>query len=193
MNSVDFLSVFLIAIGLSADCFAVALSASVTAKSPSRLQVLRVAAMFGLFQALMPVLGWLAGQTMVKFIASYDHFVAFALLAVVGGRMIWESFRHKKGYDKQTDITRGWMLLTLAVATSIDALAVGLSLAFIEVHIAVASIIIGVVAFIATVLGFLLGKRAGDLIGRWAEAIGGIVLIAIGLRILISHLLGYGF
>ncbi|MFA5400526.1 MAG: manganese efflux pump MntP family protein [Dehalococcoidia bacterium] len=191
MNGTDFLSVFLIAIALSADCFAVALSASVTAKNPSRLQVLRVAAMFGLFQALMPVLGWLAGQTVVKFIASYDHFVAFALLAVVGGRMIWESFHHKKEHDKQTDVTRGWMLLTLAVATSIDALAVGLSLAFIEVHIAVAGITIGVVAFIATIIGFLLGKRAGDLIGRWAETIGGIVLIGIGLRILISHLLGF--
>ncbi|MDD5397964.1 MAG: manganese efflux pump MntP family protein [Dehalococcoidia bacterium] len=191
MNGTDYLVVFLIAIGLSADCFAVALSASVTAKNPSRLQVLRVAAMFGLFQAIMPVLGWLAGQTMVKFIASYDHFLAFVLLAIVGGRMIWESFHHKKEYDEQTDVTKGWMLLTLSVATSIDALAVGFSIAFMDVHVAVASIIIGVVAFIATVIGFLLGKKAGALIGRWAEAIGGIVLIGIGLRILISHLLGY--
>ena len=189
MNSADFLSVFLIAIGLSADCFAVALSASVTAKSPSRLQVLRVAATFGLFQALMPVLGWLAGQTIVKYIAGYDHFVAFALLAFVGGRMIWESFHAKDEHDKQTDITKGFTLLTLAVATSIDALAVGLSLAFIKVHIAIASITIGVVAFVATVIGFLLGKKAGELIGRWAETIGGIVLIGIGLRILISHIL----
>ncbi len=191
MNGSDFLSLVLIAIGLSADCFAVALSASVTAKNPSRLQVLRMAAMFGLFQALMPVLGWLAGQTMVKFIAAYDHFVAFALLAIVGGRMIWESFHHKKQHEKPADVTRGWMLLTLAVATSIDALAVGLSLAFIEVNIAVAAITIGVVAFIATIIGFLLGKKAGDLMGRWAETIGGIILIGIGLRILITHLLGY--
>jgi len=191
MNGSDFLSLVLIAIGLSADCFAVALSASVTAKNPSRLQVLRMAAMFGLFQALMPVLGWLAGQTMVKFIAAYDHFVAFALLAIVGGRMIWESFHHKKQHEKPADVTRGWMLLTLAVATSIDALAVGLSLAFIAVNIAVAAITIGVVAFIATIIGFLLGKKAGDLIGRWAETIGGIILIGIGLRILITHLLGY--
>jgi len=191
MNGSDFLSLVLIAIGLSADCFAVALSASVTAKNPSRLQVLRMAAMFGLFQALMPVLGWLAGQTMVKFIAAYDHFVAFALLAIVGGRMIWESFHHKKQHEKPADVTRGWMLLTLAGATSIDALAVGLSLAFIEVNIAVAAITIGVVAFIATIIGFLLGKKAGDLMGRWAETIGGIILIGIGLRILITHLLGY--
>jgi len=190
MNGTDFLSIFLIAIGLSADCFAVSLSASVTAKNPSKLQVLRVAVVFGLFQALMPVLGWLAGQTVIKFIASYDHFLAFALLAIVGSKMIWESFHDKKEHDEQTDVTKGWMLLTLAVATSIDALAVGLSLAFIDVHIAVASSIIGVVAFIATIIGFMLGKRAGDLIGRWAETIGGVVLIGIGLRILISHLLG---
>ena len=191
MNGSDFLSLILIAIGLSADCFAVAISASVTAKNPSRLQVLRMAAMFGLFQALMPVLGWLAGQTVVKFIAAYDHFVAFALLAIVGGRMIWESFHHKKEHEKTTDVTRGWMLLTLAIATSIDALAVGLSLAFIEVNIVLAGAVIGAVAFMATIVGFLLGKKAGDLIGRWAEAIGGIILIGIGLRILITHLLGY--
>ncbi|MBN1691865.1 MAG: manganese efflux pump [Dehalococcoidia bacterium] len=191
MNGIDYLSVFLIAIGLSADCFAVALSASITTKNPTRLQALRMAGMFGLFQALMPVVGWLAGQTIVKFIADYDHFVAFAVLAIVGGRMILQSFHFKSEQDKQTDVTRGWMLLTLSVATSIDALAVGLSLALIEVHIAVAIIIIGVVAFIATIIGFLLGKRAGALIGRWAETIGGIVLIAIGIRILISHLMGY--
>jgi putative Mn2+ efflux pump MntP len=189
MNSADFLSVLFIAIGLSADCFAVAIGASVTARSPSRLQVLRVATTFGLFQALMPVLGWLAGQTIVKYIAGYDHFVAFALLAFVGGKMIWESFHAKDERDKQTDVTKGFTLLTLAVVTSIDALAVGLSLAFMKVHIAIAGITIGLVAFVATVIGFLLGRKAGELIGRWAETVGGVVLIGIGLRIVISHIL----
>lgn len=189
MSTTDLLSVLLIAIGLSADCFAIALSGSVSLKSPSKLQVLRVAATFGLFQALMPVLGWLAGQTIVKFIADYDHFVAFSLLAIVGGRMIWGSFHPKDEIGKQTDFSKGLMLLTLAVATSIDALAVGLSLALIEVHIAVAGLTIGIVAFVATIIGFLLGRKAGELIGRRAETIGGIVLIAIGLRILLSHIL----
>jgi putative Mn2+ efflux pump MntP len=124
-----------------------------------------------------------------KFIADYDHFVAFALLAFVGGRMLWESFHPKDEHGKHADITKGVTLLTLAIATSVDALAVGLSLAFLRVHIAIASITIGLVAFIVTAIGFLLGKKVGELIGKRAEMVGGIVLIAIGLRILISHIL----
>ncbi len=126
---------------------------------------------------------------MVEFIADYDHWVAFALLVMVSGRMLWESFRSKHGQDKELDITRGFLLLTLSLATSIDALAVGLSLAFLEVNIALASPTIGVVAFVFTAIGFILGKRASQLIGRRAEALGGIILLAIALRILFSHTL----
>jgi putative Mn2+ efflux pump MntP len=187
VNSADFLSVVLIAISLSADCFAVALGGSISVKTRAVLPVLRVASAFGLFQALMPVLGWLVGQTIVDLITGYDHFVAFGLLAIIGGRMIWESFHPKGERSRNTDITKGFMLLTLAVATSIDAFAVGLTLAFLKVHIAVASITIGIIAFVATVIGFVLGRKAGELVGRRAETIGGIVLIGIGLRILLSH------
>jgi putative Mn2+ efflux pump MntP len=182
-----FFSILLIALGLSADCFAVALGGSIAMKSHSRLQVLRAAIAFGLFQALMPVLGWLVGQTVVDLIADYDHWVAFGLLAIVGGHMLRESFCHRDG-TKRTDVTRGWPLLVLSLATSIDALAVGLTFPFIEVNVAVASPTIGVVAFVATVVGFLLGRRVGRLAGRWAAAIGGLLLIAIGLRILLTHL-----
>ncbi len=189
MNNADFLSVLIIAIGLSADCFAVALGSSVSTKNPSKILALRVAIAFGLFQALMPAIGWLAGQTVVKFIADYDHFIAFALLAFVGSRMLWESFHHKEEHSKNTDISKWLVLLTLSIATSIDALAVGLSLAFLRMHIAAASITIGLVAFVITIIGFLLGEKVGKLIGRRAEMVGGIVLIAIGLRILISHML----
>lgn len=189
MDSADFLLVLLIALGLSADCFAVALGSSASIRSYSKALVVRVAIAFGLFQALMPVLGWLAGQTIVEFIADYDHFVAFALLAFIGGRMIWESFRSENEHKRSTDINKWSVLLTLALVTSIDALAVGLSLAFLRVHIAIASVTIGLVAFIITIIGFLLGEMAGKLIGKRAELVGGIVLIAIGLRILISHLL----
>ena len=103
--------------------------------------------------------------------------------------MIWESFRSGDGRSENTDITRGLLLLTLSVATSIDALAVGLTFAFLEVDITLASSTIGVVAFVATAIGFLLGRRAGKLVGRRAEAIGGIILMGIGLRIFLTHIL----
>ncbi len=137
----------------------------------------------------MPVIGWLAGRTIVNFISSYDHWVAFGLLAFVGGKMLWESVHSEEEHEGKGDITRGFMLLTISIATSIDALAVGLSFAFLDVNIGVASLVIGVVACAITGLGFLLGRRAGKMLGKRAEAIGGLVLIGIGVRILVSHLL----
>lgn len=187
MAQLDVLSIIFIAVGLSADCFAVALSGSISMGFFSLRQMLRASITFGVFQALMPILGWLAGRTVVSLIADYDHWVVFTLLAVIGIRMIWES-AHKKEGQKPVDITRGFLLITLAVATSIDALAVGLSLAFLEVNIVLASSIIGIVAFLITMIGFALGKKAGKLLGRRAEAIGGVILIIIGLRILLSHI-----
>ena len=189
MDSIGFLSVFLIAIGLSADCFAVALSGSIAMRTLSLLQVVRTSLSFGLFQALMPAMGWLAGRTVVELVARYDHCVAFVLLALVGGKMIWESFHSEEDRRENADITRGLLLLTLSVATSIDALAVGLTFAFLEVNIILASSTIGGVTFLATTIGFLLGRRAGKLIGRRAETVGGMVLIGIGLRILLTHIL----
>ena len=185
----EFLSIFLIALGLAADCFVVALGGSISMRTLSFLQVFRVSLVFGIFQGLMPVLGWLAGQTVVGLIADYDHWLAFILLVLVGSRMIWESFRSKDGRSENADITKGFLLLTLSVATSIDALAVGLTFTFIKVNILVASSTIGVVAFVATVIGFLLGRKAGYLIGRRAEAIGGMVLIGIGVKIILEHIL----
>ncbi|MDD4923294.1 MAG: manganese efflux pump MntP family protein [Dehalococcoidales bacterium] len=188
MDSLDLISIFIIAIGLSADCFAVAFSGCIAMKSVSRKQVIIASLSFGIFQALMPLLGWLAGQTVVDLIADYDHWLAFGLLAFIGGQMVWESFR-KEDKECTTDITKLSTLLTLSIATSIDALAVGLTFAFLEVNIAVASGVIGVTAFLISILGFLLGRKAGKVLGKRAELIGGLVLIAIGLRILISHLL----
>jgi len=152
-------------------------------------QIIRTAFTFGLFQAIMPVIGWLIGKNLVTFVADYDHWVAFALLLLIGGKMIWESVHESEDSKRKTDITRGLTLLTLAVATSIDALAVGLTFAFLQISIALASSTIGIIAFIATILGFLLGKKVGQLFGKRAEIIGGIVLISIGIRILLSHLL----
>jgi len=136
----------------------------------------------------MPVIGWLAGRAVVDLIVQYDHWVAFGLLFAVGSRMIWESLRSKED-KKKVDITRGILLITLSIATSIDALAVGLTFAFLEVNIALASSTIGVVAFVVTAIGIFIGRKAGKLLGKRAEAIGGLVLIGIGLRILLEHIL----
>ena len=187
MTSLDFLSVLLIAIALSADCFAVALGGSISVKQPSFSQVFRLSLFFGVFQALMAALGWFAGSTIVNLISGYVYWLAFAFLAFVGARMIWESLRSKDGNHKNADITRGFLLLTLSIATSIDALAVGLSFAFLKVNIVLASSTIGTVAFIVTAFGFAIGNKVGSLIGKRAETIGGLVLIGIGIRIVVEH------
>jgi len=189
VSGTGFLSILIIALGLSADCFAVALSASITKKSLPLWQGLRVALSFGVFQAAMIIIGWLAGRTVIDFISGYDHWLAFALLSFVGGRMIWESFHEKENKEASTDITRWLFLLMLSIATSLDALAVGLSFAFLEVNLTLASATIGAVAFIITFFGFFAGKKLGALVGKRAEIIGGIILIIIGLRILLEHLL----
>jgi putative Mn2+ efflux pump MntP len=189
VSGTGFLSILIIALGLSADCFAVALSASIAKKSLPLWQGFRIALSFGLFQALMIVIGWLAGRTVIDIIASYDHWLAFGLLLFVGGRMIWESLHEKDGEEASRDIT-GWLfLLMLSIATSLDSLAVGLSFAFLKVNLTLASATIGVVAFIITLFGFFAGKKLGAIIGKRAEIIGGIILILIGVRILLEHLL----
>jgi manganese efflux pump family protein len=185
----DLISIFLIALGLSADCFAVALSAGVSTQNHSWLKVWKVALSFGIFQALMPLIGWLVGRTVIDLISGFDHWVAFGLLAFVGGKMIYESFRKAEEEEKTADISRGWLLITMSLATSIDALAVGLSFAFIDIPMALASPIIGIVAMAITILGFQVGKRASKLMGKRAETLGGLILLAIAIRILLSHIL----
>jgi manganese efflux pump family protein len=183
----DIFSVLLIALALSADCFAVSLSSSLNIKTTSLTPILRMSSAFGLAQALMTGLGWLVGHTIVDLVSAYDHWIAFILLAIIGGRMIWESFR-PSDERKIVDASKGFALIGLAVATSIDALAVGLSFAFLHVNILMACLVIGLVAFGVTLGGFFLGKRIQAFLGRYAEVIGGVILIAIGIRVLLSHI-----
>jgi manganese efflux pump family protein len=185
----EFVSIFLIALGLSADCFAVALSASIANRNHSPLQVVKVSFSFGFFQAMMPIIGWLAGKTIVDFISNLDHWIAFALLAFVGGKMLWEAYHHEEN-EKPADISRGLLLLTLSIATSLDALAVGLAFAFEDVNMWLASPTIGITSFVVSALGFLIGTKVGKIFGKRAEILGGLILIAIGIRILVEHLLG---
>jgi putative Mn2+ efflux pump MntP len=185
----DTLSILLIALGLSMDCFAIALGISCSGKKVSRTAYFKVAAAFGIAQAVMPVIGWLAGRSLVNIISAYDHWVVFGLLLIVGAHMIWESF-HEEEEGEKLDLTRGWALISLAVITSIDALATGLALAFQEVNIAVAAVAIGAVTFSVVILGFVIGRKVGEMLGRWAGVLGGLILIGIGMRVLIEHLAG---
>jgi manganese efflux pump family protein len=189
MSISDLLSVLLIALSLSADCFAVALAGSVNLERIRKIQVVRTALAFGIAQMAMPVIGWAVGRTVINFIGSFDHWVVFGLLLIIGGRMIWEAFHNKEDAGKNEDISRGLLLLTLALATSLDALAVGLSFAFMELNIIVSSIIIGLIAFLITVLGFYFGHKANGILGQKAKIVGGIILLGIGIKVLLSHLL----
>jgi manganese efflux pump family protein len=178
-----------IAVGLAMDAFAVAIGVGLKLCFVDRRQTFRLSFHFGLFQALMPVVGWLAGLTFAGLIESVDHWIAFGLLSLIGGRMLYESFRAEEGVAGVVkDPTRGLSLVVLSVATSIDALAVGLSLALLQVDIWYPALVIGLVAAAFTFVGLRLGCRFGALLGRRMEAVGGIILILIGVRILFEHL-----
>jgi len=183
----DLPTILLIAVGLGMDAFAVALCTGATRRDIWFRPGFRLSFHFGLFQFMMPIIGWAAGTTIVRFIEAYDHWIAFGLLAYVGGKMIKESFEDKH-QDFGADPTRKWTLVMLAIATSIDALAVGLSLALLKVPILYPSIIIGLVAAGMTAAGLALGRPLGRF-GKRMELIGGLVLIGIGLRIVIEHLM----
>ena len=180
-------SIFLIALALSMDAFSVAMAMGAAGREHSSGAVLRLATAFGLFQFVMPILGWLLGKTVVSYIEDYDHWIAFALLVIVGLRMIKEYF-DKDEKELTKDPTKGWSLLMLSIATSIDALAVGVSFAFFDVNIYYASAVIGVVCFIITALGMIFGKKLSVLLGKKAVLLGGIVLIAIGIKIVVEHM-----
>ena len=183
----SFISIFLIALALSMDAFSVAIALGAAGRGHASAAVLRLATAFGVFQFVMPVLGWLLGKTVVSYISDYDHWIAFALLLIVGLRMIKEYF-DKDEKERTKDPTKGWSLLVLSIATSIDALAVGVSFAFFDVNIYYAGAVIGVVCFIITALGMIFGKALSRVLGRKAVLIGAIVLIGIGIKIVIEHM-----
>ena len=184
----DLITIILVAVGLSVDAFSVAIGIGAANTRRSWAPVLRLAAAFGLFQFAMPIAGWLAGQTVVDIISDYDHWIAFALLAYVGGKMIWEGCKNQREEEK-ADSTRGLPLILLSIATSIDALAVGFSFSILKVPIFFPATIIGIVCFLVTAIGMMFGKVLEKIFGKKVEIFGGIVLIGIGIKILIDHLL----
>ena len=170
------------------DAFAVAIVSSIALGTVTRRQVFRLAFHFGLFQAMMPAIGWMAGRGVKTWIEAWDHWVAFGLLFFIGAKGIWQACFGTPEGKTDSDPTRGLTLVALSTATSIDALAVGLSFAALDIEILYPAVVIGLVAGALTVVGMLLGSRLGVRFGRRLEVLGGCLLIGIGVRILIAHL-----
>jgi manganese efflux pump family protein len=180
----DSLTLIGTALALAMDAFAVAIAVAVSLNSHTWRHTFRLSWHFGLFQALMPITGWLLGDAIAQHIGSLGNWIACAILCILGGKMIWESF-HEEEIARDFDPTRGMSLMGLSVATSLDAFAIGVSLALLHVSVWFPAVIIGIVAFAMTAIGMFLGKRAGLYLGEWAERLGGAVLICIGLKILL--------
>jgi len=183
------ISIFLIAIGLSMDAFAVAVTCGLNARPLQARYAFRIAFLFGLFQALMPLMGWVAGVGLRTIIASFDHWIAFLLLAAIGGKMIYESLRAEKKPVACRMVPIGG-LLVLALATSIDALAVGVSFAFLEQAAIIGpALMIGLITFVVCLGGVRIGNRFGHFFENKFEMLGGLILIGIALKILLSHIM----
>lgn len=182
----DYITTILIGFGLAMDAFAVSISTGINIKYLRMREAIRIAAYFGSFQALMPILGWILGYSMQKYINTVDHWIAFVLLTFIGVKMIWESFKNDDEAKGIECLTKK-LLFTLAVATSIDALAVGISLSFLQTIITPA-IIIGVITFTLSFFGVQIGNKFGHFSEKRFEVYGGVVLIGIGIKILIEHL-----
>jgi len=185
----NFFLVLAIALALAMDAFAVSMGLSLSLGKMTKSQTFRLSFHFGFFQFMMPVVGWVAGKNLLRYIQIYDHWVAFGLLLIIGGKMIYESFSRKEIRKiRSSDPTRGFFLLMLSVATSIDALALGVSLAALHVSIVYPAIIIGLVAFSMSVIGIKIGPLLGIVVGKRAELLGGLILVLIGAKILSEHL-----
>ena len=180
------LELFLIAVGLSMDAFAVAVCRGLAMRRLDLKQGALVALFFGGFQGLMPLIGWLLGTQFEQYIVSIDHWIAFGLLGYIGGKMIWDAF-----HDDEEEVSSDFdlkQLLLMAIATSIDALAVGITFAFLHVNIGYAVSFIGIITFVLSFIGVWLGHRFGGKYKNKATFAGGAVLCAIGLKILLEHL-----
>ncbi len=191
----SFAGLLLIALSLATDCFAAAIGKGTALRRPTPRDAIVIGLLFGIFAAAMPVLGWVAGVSFRQFVTEIDHWIALGLLSAIGGHMIWEAF-HGDPEEAGGTVERriiGWGLGGTAFAPSIDAAAIGLTFAFLDVDIVRSALVIGGVSCILSVVGVFLARIAGPLFGRNAEILGGIVLIVIGIKIAIEHTLDQGF
>ena len=179
-----YLEIILLAFALALDAFAVSLGSGSAGQVRGLRASVRLAFHFGLFQALMPVAGWFLGKGFESVVKAYDHWIAFVLLVLIGGKMIVEAFR---GDEKQkTNPSKGMTMVMLSIATSIDALVVGFSLALVDIYIWTSAAIIGIITGSLSFAGIYLGRRLGHRFGTVMEFIGGLILIAIGVKILFT-------
>ena len=185
-------SILLIGLAMSTDAFAAAIGKGAAMARPRWPQALRAGLVFGVVEAITPVIGWLLGNAASRYIEAWDHWIAFVLLAALGLHMIWQALQPLDEDAKDATDDHG-SLVRLAIAglaTSIDAMAVGVGLAFADVHIAVVALVIGLCTFTMVTLGIMLGRALGVIIGKRAEIAGGVILIAVGGAILYEHLSG---
>ena len=180
------IELILLGIGLGMDAFAVSICKGISMKKMDWKKACIIGLYFGGFQAIMPVIGYFLGSTFENIITNFDHWIAFILLAIIGGNMIKESFS-KESENISSDVGFKTMII-LAIATSIDALAVGITFAFLKVNLLLAITLIGTITFILSVIGTKIGNRFGDKYKSKAELAGGIILIIIGLKILLEHI-----
>jgi putative Mn2+ efflux pump MntP len=184
----EWMTIIFVAVGLAMDAFAVSVAAGAAEKKLNLRHAMRMAIFFGAFQAVMPLIGYFAGETFKDEISIFDHWVAFFLLTFVGGKMIYESFKLDEGADGP-NARRVLVVLTLAVATSIDALAVGMTLSLMTESILLAVILIGLVTFVLSFVGTQIGMKVGHFFENQIEILGGIILLIIGIKILAEHLI----
>ena len=184
----ELFTIILIAVGLAMDCFAVSITTGINVRKHRIRRAVIIALSFGFFQGFMPILGWLAGLGLKDFITGVDNWIAFGLLVFIGAKMIYESMKLKKEKDDKSSFN-GYLVLILSIATSIDALAVGLSFAFLHVSIVVPVLVIAGIAATLSFAGFFVGQKIGHFFENRIEVLGGVILIGIGVKILVEHLI----
>ncbi|HCN97984.1 MAG TPA: manganese efflux pump MntP [Leclercia sp.] len=180
----------LLAFGMSMDAFAASMGKGATLHKPKFSEALRTGLIFGAIETLTPLIGWGLGMLASQFVLEWNHWIAFILLTFLGGRMVIEGIRNDVDEDEPVHRHGFWLLVTTAIATSLDAMAVGVGLAFLQVNIIATALAIGCATLIMSTLGMMIGRFIGPLLGKRAEILGGIVLIGIGAQIMWSHFAG---
>lgn len=183
----SYLPILLLALSMSADAFAAALGKGARLDRPGWGEALRTGLIFGGIEAITPLIGWAMGMAASRYVTSFDHWIAFGILAAIGGKMLWDAARREEEEEKPK--RHGLMVLVLtAIGTSIDALAVGVTLAIVGANIIINALAIGAATFTMVTIGVMTGRVLGEKFGRYAEAGGGLILIAIGIKILVDHI-----
>lgn len=186
----SFYATLILALALSMDAFAVAVCKGAVLHKPRIKEILRTGFIFGFIEAITPIIGWGIGILASQYVIRWDHWIAFALLFILGSRMIWQGFKAKNDDECCTKSSRhsSMSLVISAIATSLDAMAIGLGLAFLQVDIVHTAMTIGLMTMIMATIGMMIGRYVGPLLGKKAEIIGGLVLVGIGFNILFEHL-----